>query len=80
MAPAYQIGRVDDPPPRLAIRRHTDRCFFAVEQVTSDGFIVEGVMIGRDEVAEVIELDEQGEPVRPCNDEASRDAHTPRRE
>lgn len=55
--------------PRLAIRRHTDRCFHRVEEVvpgTMGGFIVEGVLILRDEVAEVVELDEQGAPLPGC--------------
>ena len=78
MSPAYQIGRDDDPSPHLAIRRHTDRCFFAVEQVTDEGYIVERVMIGRDEVAEMIELDDQGQPVRQCNHEAPNETQSSR--
>ena len=50
--------------PQLALRRHTDRCFFRVEEVVPlpaaggqvpsvRGFLVEGVMIDVDEVAEL---------------------------
>lgn len=46
--------------PNLAIRRHTDRCFHRVEEVVAGsptsgggGFIVDGVLIPHDEVAEV---------------------------
>lgn len=52
--------------PRLAIRRHTDRCFHEVEEVvyrtthpdgpgTGEvlGYIIDGVMIDPDDVAEV---------------------------
>ncbi|MEL7088922.1 MAG: hypothetical protein AAGL98_10875 [Planctomycetota bacterium] len=45
--------------PRLALRRHTDRCFFRVEEVlphadgTLRGFLAEGVMIDADDVAEL---------------------------
>ena len=47
-----------DPPP-LAVRRHTDRCFFAVEEVLTDptgavdGFVVEGFRVPVEEVAEL---------------------------
>ena len=43
----------------LALRRHTDRCFFAVEEVVPHpgggvrGFIVEGHLIDADDVAEL---------------------------
>ena len=52
--------------PRLAIRRHTDRCFFRVEELvagpglTLAGFVVEGVMIDPDDVAEVRRTAEGG--------------------
>lgn len=42
-----------------AVRRHTDRCFFAAEEVVHgpggevEGYVVEGVMWGIDDVAEV---------------------------
>lgn len=45
--------------PRLALRRHTDRCFFRVEEVVPyadgavRGFLVDGVMIAADDVAEL---------------------------
>lgn len=54
--------------PCLALRRHTDRCFFRVEEVVPlpatrgqspgevpgvRGFLVDGVMIAADEVAEL---------------------------
>ncbi|MEM6750707.1 MAG: hypothetical protein AAGA57_05525 [Planctomycetota bacterium] len=48
-----------DPPPGLAVRRATDRCFFAVEEIVHDpqgrleGYVVEGFLIPADEVAEV---------------------------
>ena len=54
--------------PRLAIRRHTDRCFFAVEELVPGpgarlaGFVVEGHLISPDEVAEVRRLDAKGPP------------------
>ncbi|MEQ9455456.1 MAG: hypothetical protein RLN76_12795 [Phycisphaeraceae bacterium] len=40
----------DDPP--LAVRRATDRCFFAVEEITAEGVIVEGFLIRFDEIEE----------------------------
>ncbi|QQE10607.1 hypothetical protein JD969_14000 [Planctomycetota bacterium] len=46
--------------PRLAIRRHTDRCFHEVEEVVEGGYIVEGFMIREDEVAEVRQTGEDG--------------------
>ncbi len=51
--------------PRVAIRRHTDRCFHRVEEVVKGkhgGYIVQGVLIPEDEVAEVVELDGEGKP------------------
>jgi len=40
--------------PRLAVRRVTDRCFHAVEEVVpGEGYIVDGFLIPLDEVAEV---------------------------
>lgn len=47
------------PPPALAIRRHTDRCFFDVEEVVEEpdgsvrGYIVAGHLIDKDDVAEL---------------------------
>jgi hypothetical protein len=49
----------------VAIRRHTDRCFHRVEEVVEGkhgGYIVEGVLIPCEDVAEVIELDAAGGP------------------
>lgn len=45
--------------PGVALRRHTDRCFFAAEEIVTgptgdvEGYVVEGVLIPTDEVAEV---------------------------
>ncbi len=75
-----------DDAPRLAIRRHTDRCFHAVEEVVPEGpieakaggtagvvgdklrgpggvrgYIVDGVMIDADDVAEVREIPDDGD-------------------
>jgi hypothetical protein len=55
--------------PRLALRRHTDRCFFTVEEVLPEadgslrGFLVEGVLIDPDDVAELVRTDADGGPV-----------------
>ena len=48
------------PGARLAIRRHTDRCFFEVEELAPHGYIVEGIFIDEDDVAEVRTLDDAG--------------------
>jgi len=72
-------------PPRLAIRRHTDRCFHEVEEVVHEGppagdvgpdaggsgviagYIIDGVMIDVDDVAEVRTVPDGGD--RPaCKD------------
>ena len=43
----------------LAIRRHTDRCFFAVEEIVHHadgslhGYIVDGILIDADDIAEL---------------------------
>ncbi|QDU32603.1 hypothetical protein KS4_06370 [Poriferisphaera corsica] len=50
----------DEEDPKLAIRRHTDRCFHRVEEVVQGGYIVEGIMIGEDEVAEVRKTGDDG--------------------
>ncbi len=54
--------------PRIAIRRHTDRCFHEVEEVVPAGldrageavgirgYIIDGVMIDVEDVAEVREV------------------------
>lgn len=61
--------------PRLAIRRHTDRCFHAVEEVVPEGppddasggesggirgYIIDGVMIDADDIAEVRTIPDDG--------------------
>mgnify|MGYP006274210555 CR=1 FL=1 len=59
--------------PNLAIRRHTDRCFFEAEEVIHgpgggvEGYVVEGVMIDVDDVADV----------RPVSDAACLDDRDP---
>lgn len=61
-----------DDPPRLALRRHTDRCFFRVEEVVPwpdgevRGFLVDGVMIEVDDVAELRRTGADGGPVPGC--------------
>ena len=46
------------PRPTLALRRHTDRCFFEVEEVVREadgavrGYVVDGILIDKDDVAE----------------------------
>lgn len=45
--------------PQLAIRRHTDNCFLEVEQRVPGGYIVEGMFIGDDEVADVHPIDDE---------------------
>jgi len=58
--------RDEDDGPRLAVRRHTDRCFFAVEEVVHEpdgavaGYVVDGVMMAADEIAEVRAMDGPG--------------------
>jgi len=87
--------------PQLALRRHTDRCFFSVEEVVPwsgraaersgesglpgvsaainspglsselsgvRGFVVDGVMIGVEEVAELRRTDADGGPLPSCID------------
>lgn len=52
MSQGYQNPH-DDEDPNLAIRRHTDRCFFKVEEVVEgEGYIVEGILIPLDDIAE----------------------------
>lgn len=43
----------DHPGEQLGIRRHQDRCFHPVEEEVEEGFIVDGILIPRDEVAEI---------------------------
>jgi len=62
----------DDDDPRLALRRHTDRCFHRVEEVLHHadgslrGYIVDGVMIDAADVAETVGLDASGAPLPAC--------------
>lgn len=57
MAKGYQIPD-DGEDPKIAIRRHTDRCFFAVEEIVEgEGYIVDGFLIPLEDVAEVREDD-----------------------
>lgn len=44
-----------EPPPGLALRRRGDRCFHAVEEVVREGYIVEGLLILVEDVAEMRE-------------------------
>ena len=62
--PPRHSGDPDDP--RLAIRRHHDRCFHRVEEIVPGGYIVEGIMIDHDDVAERRQLDANGSPLPPC--------------
>lgn len=43
----------DHPNEQLGIRRHWDRCFHAVEEEVEEGYIVQGTLIPREDVAEV---------------------------
>jgi hypothetical protein len=63
--PAHDAGDGDDP--RLAIRRHSDRCFHRVEERVPEGYIVQGILIANDDVAEVIPLDAAGAPLPACD-------------
>lgn len=54
----------DDDFPPLAVRRHTDRCFFRVEEITPDGCVVEGHLFTIDEIAELRE--QQGDDAPEC--------------
>jgi hypothetical protein len=49
-----------DQTPNVAIRRHHDRCFHAVEEVVLEGFIVQGILIPHDEVAQVAPVEPGG--------------------
>ena len=44
-------------PPRLGIRRWGDGCFHPVEEEVPEGYIVDGILICRDEVLQVVDLD-----------------------
>lgn len=65
MTLADHDAETNDHAPRLAIRRHTDRCFFEVEERAPGGYIVDGYFIRDDEVAEVRSMD--GDQTRSCN-------------
>lgn len=73
MDQAYQNDGQREPP-RLAVRRATDRCFHAVEEVAHEpggavaGYIVDGFLIPADEVVELRELDDNGAPLPPCDE------------
>lgn len=56
----------DHPGESLGIRRHQDRCFHAVEEEVEEGYIVQGVLIHRDEVKE-IRLSRNSKEDLPCN-------------
>ena len=43
----------DHPGEMLGIRRHQDRCFHPVEEEVEEGYIVDGILVPRDEIAEV---------------------------
>ena len=81
--PHERQHEADDDAPRMAIRRHTDRCFHMVEEVVPEGpigdipadqalvrggkipggvrgYIVDGVMIDADDVAEVRTIPDDG--------------------
>lgn len=75
MAEEYQNHRATEPgggetrggeprekSPRIAIRRESDRCFHAVEEVLPEGYIIGGVLILRCEVVDRIELLPDGTP------------------
>lgn len=44
---------LDHPP--LALRRHADRCFHAIEEITPEGFILHDFLVRIDEVADLID-------------------------
>lgn len=64
-----------DGTPCLAVRRHTDRCFFAAEEAVPGpdgalvGYVVEGVLIPLDEIAETRPIVEGAEA---CNGRGGR--------
>lgn len=47
----------DQPDQPMAIRRHHDRCFHLAEEVTPQGYIVDGILIDHDDVAEALPMD-----------------------
>lgn len=42
--------------PRIGIRRWGDGCFHPVEEEVPEGFIVNGMLIRRDEVVSIVDL------------------------
>jgi len=50
----------DSDDPRLGVKRWGDTCFHAVEEVVPEGYIVDGILIAREDVREVIHLDDEG--------------------
>jgi hypothetical protein len=58
--------------PALALRRHTDRCFFRVQELVPEagggvrGFVVDGVLVPADEVAELRRTGADGGAVCGC--------------
>lgn len=51
-----------DDEPHVAVRRHHDRCFHVAQEVVPEGYIVQGVLIPLEEVAQVVRLDEGQAP------------------
>lgn len=57
--PVYPDPRDEADAPLWAVRRRTDRCFFAAEEVVTGptgelvGYIVEGILWSSDDIAEV---------------------------
>ena len=67
----YLFDDPEDMAPGLAIRRHTDRCFFEVEEKVPGGYILEGIMVSEENVAEVRSLKrEEGEDNPLCEAKA----------
>jgi hypothetical protein len=52
--------------PGVAIRRLHDRCFHRVEEVVPEGYIVQGVLVAHDEVAQAC-LIEPGQDLPACD-------------
>jgi hypothetical protein len=43
----------EQPRPNVAIRRWGDACFHAVDEVVPEGYIIDGVLIAKEDVLEV---------------------------
>jgi hypothetical protein len=52
MSPEDEIEQ----PPDIGIRREGDACFHLVEEEVPEGYIVQGVLIPRDEVVEIVDV------------------------